>query len=112
MVAESISLPNIRKMFLPDEGYTIIDADLKKADLQIVTWEANDENLKQIFREGLDPYMEGAKEIYNVAQPSKEQYKKVKAGVHLTDIWEGYGFSYHFEYPNLYYLHKVKHYNQ
>lgn len=85
MVASTISLPNVKKMFLPDEGYTLIDADLKKADLQIVTWEAGDADLKQMFKEKLDPYMEGAKVIYNTMAPNKEQYKKVKAGIHLTD---------------------------
>ena len=44
MVASTIALPNVKKMFIPDEGYTIIDADLKKADLQIVAWEAGDEH--------------------------------------------------------------------
>ena len=52
MVASTISLPNVKKMFIPDEGYTIIDADLEKADAQIVAWESGDEELKQIFREG------------------------------------------------------------
>ncbi len=85
MVASTINLPNIRKMFIPDEGYTIIDADLEKADAQIVAWESGDEELKQIFREGRNLYEENARMIFNTASPSKEQYYKAKAGVHLTD---------------------------
>lgn len=50
----SISLPNIRKLFLPDPGYTIFDADLAGADAQVVAWEANDEGLKAAFRRGDD----------------------------------------------------------
>jgi len=28
MVAQTIELPNIRKMFVPDPGYEIVDCDL------------------------------------------------------------------------------------
>ena len=85
MVAQTIELPNLRKMFIPDEGYTIIDADLAKADVQVVAWEADDEVLKQMFREGVNLHEENAKVIYNTTKPTKEQYNKAKAGVHATD---------------------------
>ncbi len=85
MVASTISLPNVKKMFIPDEGYTIIDADLEKADAQIVAWEAGDEELKQIFREGHNLHEENAKMIYGVTTPNKEQYHKAKAGIHATN---------------------------
>lgn len=90
MVAESIALPNIRKMFIPDEGYTIIDADLEKADAQIVAWEANDEELKQIFREGRNLHEENAKMIFgpkNFAKSSDptSNYHKAKQGVHAVN---------------------------
>jgi len=90
MVASTISLPNVKKMFVPDEGYTIIDADLEKADAQIVAWESGDEELKQIFREGLNLHIENAKMIYGLShvEKSSEQgspYHRAKQGVHLTD---------------------------
>ncbi len=90
MVAESISLPNIRKMFIPDEGYTIIDADLEKADAQIVAWEANDDVLKQIFREGHNLHEENAKMIFgpkNYVKSSNptSNYHKAKQGVHAVN---------------------------
>jgi len=50
----SVSLPNIRKLFLPDPGYTMFDVDLAGADAQVVAWEADDEDLKTAFRRGDD----------------------------------------------------------
>lgn len=50
----SISLPNIRQLFIPDLGYTIFDVDLSGADAQVVAWEADDKELKSAFRLGLD----------------------------------------------------------
>lgn len=49
-----VKLPNVRNLFLPDPGYTLIDCDLSGADAQVVAWEANDEPLKQAFRDGLN----------------------------------------------------------
>ena len=47
-------LPNVRKLFLPDKGHVICDVDLSGADAQVVAWEANDADLKNAFRAGLD----------------------------------------------------------
>jgi DNA polymerase I-like protein with 3'-5' exonuclease and polymerase domains/uracil-DNA glycosylase len=54
-------LPNIRKLFIPDPGFLICDADLDRADLQVVVWEADDAELKQALREGADIHAENAK---------------------------------------------------
>ncbi len=83
MVAKTVALPNVKKMFIPDPGYTIIDADLEKADAQVVAWEAGDEELKQIFREGKNLHEENARNIFGDISPSN--YAKAKAGVHATN---------------------------
>lgn len=57
-------LPNIRRIFIPDPGYTIFDTDLSKADLRIVVWEADEREMKAMLREGRDPYVEAAREFY------------------------------------------------
>lgn len=54
-------IPNLRRLIQPDPGYIIIDADLDRADLQIVVWESNDVELKQMLREGVDLHAENAK---------------------------------------------------
>lgn len=56
-------LPNIRKLFVPDSGFHIFDADLDRADLQVVVWEANDSDLKQMLHEGVDIHTENAKAL-------------------------------------------------
>lgn len=53
--------PNIRKFFVPDEGLIISEWDLDRADLQVVVWEAEDEELKCMLREGVDIHSENAK---------------------------------------------------
>lgn len=53
-------LPNIRKQFVPDPGYCLFDVDLAGADAQVVAWEADDTDLKQAFREGLDVHSHNA----------------------------------------------------
>jgi DNA polymerase-1 len=59
----SVSLPNIRKLFLPDPGYTMFDVDLAGADAQVVAWEAEDEDLKSAFRAGLDVHSFNAETV-------------------------------------------------
>lgn len=59
-----LRLPNIRKIFVPDRGMEIFDKDLSKADLRIVTWEADEPEMKAMLKAGLDPYVEIAREFY------------------------------------------------
>ncbi|MGW8178696.1 MAG: DNA polymerase, partial [bacterium] len=63
MPAETVPLPNVRKLFIPDPGYTICDCDLDRADLQVVVWEADDAELKSMLREGVDIHTENAKVV-------------------------------------------------
>ena len=58
---EDLELPNIRKLFVPDPGYTFFDLDLDRADLQVVIWEAADAEMKAMLREGVDMHVENAK---------------------------------------------------
>lgn len=94
MVAKTIDLPNLRKIFIPDPNYTIIDIDLERADAQVVAWDAGDEVLKQMFREGVDIHVENARSIYNIsisgwaALTDSMQYEKrqhAKEGVHAVN---------------------------
>lgn len=49
--------PNIRSMFIPDQGYTFFDGDLDRADLQVVVWEADDQMLKAALHLGVDIHL-------------------------------------------------------
>ena len=78
-------LPNLRQCIVPKEGYTIFDCDLKGADLEVVAWEAGDEDLKAKFRAGVDLHIENAKELFQTANPTPEQRQFAKTFVHLTN---------------------------
>jgi DNA polymerase-1 len=60
----SITLPNVRKLFLCDPGYIQFEADLKGADAQVVAWEAEDEDLKDAFRKGVDIHEKNAEDMW------------------------------------------------
>lgn len=97
MAKTDIKLPNIRKQFIPDPGYTIFDADLAGADAQVVAWEAEDEELKAAFRHGLDVHDHNAEAMFGTrytslageasrsGTPKGKFRKKNKQGVHLTN---------------------------
>lgn len=58
-----MNLPNLRKLFIPDPGYVMCDADLAGADAQVVAAEAGDTELLALFKSGLDVHGENAKVI-------------------------------------------------
>ena len=44
----------------------MFEADLKGADAQVVAWEANDEDLKNAFRKGVDIHAKNAEDMWGV----------------------------------------------
>lgn len=86
-------LPNVRKLIIPDPGYTIFEADLAGADAQVVAWEADDHDLKAAFRAGLDVHDKNAEDMWGSAYTSLERgtyareskRKQNKIAVHLTN---------------------------
>lgn len=84
MVAQTVALPNIKKMFLPDPGYIYCDSDLAQADAQVVAWEAGDEKLKSIFRDPeADLHSENAIDIFG--KVNKHYRALAKRGVHAAN---------------------------
>lgn len=84
MVAKTISLPNIRKLFKPDPGMFIIDSDFEQADARIVAWDANAPKLKEIFHDTTkDLHSENATSIYG--RVDKRTRALAKRGVHATN---------------------------
>lgn len=103
-----IKLPNIRKLFIPDPGYTFFDMDLDRADLQVVVWEADDPELKLALREGIDLHCFNAVTVYDIkgipydelreSHPNYKEHRgrigearrgKTKAGIHATNYGVG-----------------------
>jgi len=79
---DDLELPNIRKIFIPDEGYTFFDMDLDRADLYVVVWEADDIELKQALKQGVDIHELNAKTL-GISRPL------AKSWVHGTNYGGG-----------------------
>lgn len=91
---DDLELPNIRTLFIPDPGCTFFDIDLASADLRIVVWESGEEVMKQMLREGLDPYTEIAKEFYNdpainKKDPRRQTFKSFAHGTNYLGTAKG-----------------------
>lgn len=71
-----LELPNVRSLFIPDQGMTFFDIDLASADLRIVVWEADEPDMKALLKAGLDPYTEIAKEFYHDPSISKKDPRR------------------------------------
>jgi len=84
---DALVLPNVRKIFLPDPGYELFDMDLSAADLRIVVWEADEKEMKDMLRAGLDPYTEIAKEFYKDSSITKNDPRRqlFKSFIHGTN---------------------------
>ena len=58
---------NLRKCIVPPPGSLYFDCDLERADLQVVVWEAEDESLKRVMRDGADIHLVNTIELYDIA---------------------------------------------
>lgn len=70
---DGLNLPNVRKLFIPDAGYTFFDMDLDRADLQVVVWEANDSELKAALHLGVDMHLLNAYTLAGKELPPLEE---------------------------------------
>lgn len=91
---DELVLPNVRELFIPDPGMTFFDIDLNSADLRIVVWEADEPEFKAMFRAGLDPYTEIAKEFYNdptinKRDPRRQTFKSFAHGTNYLGTAKG-----------------------
>lgn len=84
---DPLDLPNVRDLFLPDHGKTFFDIDLDSADLRIVAWEAEIQEMKDMLAEGKKVYVEVMKEYYKNPNMTKHdrQYKTFKGLCHGTN---------------------------
>lgn len=95
-----LNLPDIRGMFIPDEGYEWFDLDLSKADLRTVVWESDCREMKAMLAEGRDPYIETAREFHRDPTIKKfnpdgtlnkkyDDFKKFGHGTHFLGTPQG-----------------------
>jgi len=90
-----VVLPNVRRLFIPDPGFTIMEGDLSGADAQVVAWEAEDEDLKAAFCARLDIHDKNAEDMWGAAYtklpgtkkegPRSVKRQETKKAVHATN---------------------------
>lgn len=86
------TLPNVRRLFVPDKGMVIADCDLAGADAQVFAKETGDENLLNDFRLKRDIHADNARFMFGRAftdlDPSSHAYyhkrQQCKHSVHAT----------------------------
>lgn len=87
----TVALPNVRKLFIPDPGYVLFDADLAGADAQVVAAESQDHDLLKAFTEGLDVHSKNAADLWGSGftsladGPRKRKRQECKQAVHGTN---------------------------
>lgn len=89
-----LQLPNVRKLFIPDDGKEFFDIDLASADLRIVVWESDETEMKALLKAGLDPYTEIAKEFYHDStitkkDPRRQTFKSFAHGTNYLGTAKG-----------------------
>ena len=72
-------VPNLRKMFVPDPGFTFFDVDLDRADLMVVIWEADDEGLRQAVAEGVDLHTYNASALFGIPEAHIQYHQRQAA---------------------------------
>jgi len=83
----TVKLPNVRQLFIPDEGHTFFDVDLDSADIRIVAWDSECKEMIAMLEAGLKVYVEAMKEYYKDPTMTKHhaQYVVFKALCHGTN---------------------------
>lgn len=103
---DELDLPNIKTLFIPDQGFEFFDMDLSRADLYTVVWEADDSDLKKAMRLGLDMHCFSACNIFGIpgippeeliethpnykehrARIGNDKRQKAKAGCHAVNYF-------------------------
>jgi DNA polymerase I-like protein with 3'-5' exonuclease and polymerase domains len=86
MSETGFKFPNVRKMFIPDPGKVLIDADLSGADAQVVAWETNDPLLKEACRTGVKLHAQMATSFFGPSSAEKHpEYDNCKRAIHGTN---------------------------
>jgi len=71
----------IRKAFIPEEGYTLVDADYSQIELRVLAHITGDETLRKAFKEGADIHTLTASQVFRVPmdQVTPEMRRSAKA---------------------------------
>lgn len=68
----ALHLPNLRALYRPDPGHVLIEADLARADAQVIAWEAGAAALKDALRNDEDIHSSNAQLLYGPNSTSRD----------------------------------------
>ena len=80
---------NVRRMFVADEGKILIEADKKQGENRILAYLAEEDKMKEAFKQGVDIHSFNARNIFGVREPSKVQRLYAKKRTHGWDYGLG-----------------------
>lgn len=72
-IAMAFTFPNVRRLYIPDPGYTFFDMDLDRADLQTVVWESEEQDFKAAMLMGVDLHLWNAYVLQGKNPPPLEE---------------------------------------
>ena len=59
---------NMRKFFIAEEGYTLVDADYSQIELRVLASVCGDENMQAAFKEGRDIHLSTAAQVFDLPE--------------------------------------------
>ena len=59
---------NMRKFFISEEGYTLVDADYSQIELRVLASVCGDENMQEAFRSGKDIHTSTAASVFDIPE--------------------------------------------
>ena len=81
----------IRKMFIPKDGYVLVDADYSQIELRVLAHIADDETMQNAFRTGLDIHTATASQVFSV--PAEEVTPLQRRNAKAVNFGIVYGIS-------------------
>jgi len=83
--------PSVRRIFIADEGMTLVEVDKSQAEARVVAWLSGDERMKEVFRSGGDIHKRVASMIFGKREEdvTSEERSLAKRMVHATNYCQG-----------------------
>ena len=84
----------MRKYFIAEEGFTLVDADYSQIELRLLAHISDDYNMCEAFREGLDIHTKTASAVFGIPEEAvNEEMRKRAKAVNFGIVYGISGFS-------------------